>query len=387
MEFNRAQLKRRARQAMKGQRPRPMLITLLFTVIVSIGTQIVNGILRAVSGSSAVTEMYAELVVQRQRDPLSAIQYMLVYFGPRRLALALLVGFVLAALITTLWSNFMRTGYSNFCLGMVRGEQPQTAALFSQLPRWGSVLFTKLLEGVLRTLWGLLLGMGLAAVILGAVLLFSELEVVLALVIIAAYAVYSLGIMWVTLRYAMVDFLIADRGMTGMDAIRESRRLVRENGNTGRLFVLELSFIGWYLLELAIVLAACFMGISMFGSGIEAAHNSSELAQALAAALLGYFGLIAVAGLILAVFNLWLTPYITGSEALFYHWARGGDVPPAAGGFGGGQDGWGQPYPPRQPTDYTRTSGPSSGAGIGPGSRNGGDAPRSPKPPRDDPWN
>ena len=84
MEFNRAQLKRRARQAMKGQRPRPMLITLLFTVIVSIGTQIVNGILRAVSGSSAVTEMYAELVVQRQRDPLSAIQYMLVYFGPRR---------------------------------------------------------------------------------------------------------------------------------------------------------------------------------------------------------------------------------------------------------------------------------------------------------------
>lgn len=387
MEYNRAQLKRRARQAMKGQRPRPMLITLLFTVIVSIGTQIVNGILRAVSGSSAVTEMYAEQVVQRQKDPLSAIQYMVVYFGPQRLALALFVGFVLAALITALWSNFMRTGYSNFCLGMVRGEQPQTAALFSHLPRWGGVLFTKLLEGVLRTLWELLLGAGLFAVLFVAVLMFGENMVLLMPVVFVACVVFSLGVMWVTLRYAMVDFLIMDRGMTGMDAIRESRRLVRENGNTGRLFVLELSFIGWYLLELVIVLTACFMGIFVFGAGIEAARDPSELAGALAAALLGYFGLIVVAGLILAVFNLWLTPYVTGSEALFYHWARGGDVPPAAGGFGGGQDGWGQPYPPRQPADYTRTSGPSSGAGIGPGSRNGGDTPRPPKPPRDDPWN
>lgn len=387
MEFDRARLKQRARQAMRGQRPRPMLITLLFTIIVSIGTQIVNGILRGASGSNDMTEMYAQLVVQRQRDPLSAIQYMLVYFGPQRLALALFVGFFLAALITTLWSSFMRTGYSNFCLGMVRGEQPQTAALFSHLPRWGSVLFTKFLAGLFRALWELLLGAGLAAVIFVAALLFSELEVLLVLIIIAAYAAFSLGVMWVTLRYAMVDFLIMDRGMTGMDAIRESRRLVRENGNTGRLFVLKLSFIGWYLLEFAIVLAACFIGISIFGAGLGAAHDPSELAEALAAALLGYFGLVVVAGFILAVFNLWLTPYVTGAEALFYDWAQGREVPPTAGGFGGGQDGWGQLYPPQQPADYTRSSGPSSGTGIGPGGQGGGDAPRPPKPPKDDPWN
>ena len=38
-------------------------------------------------------------------------------------------------------------------------------------------------------------------------------------------AALLLGIVWVTLRYELVDFLIADQGLTGMDAIRESKRL------------------------------------------------------------------------------------------------------------------------------------------------------------------
>lgn len=379
MEFNRAQLKRRVRQAMKGQRPRPMLITLLFTILVSIGTQIVNGILRSASGSNSMTEMYTQLVVQQQKDPLSAIQYMLVYFGPQRLALALFVGFVLAALITTLWTDFMRTGYSDFCLGMVRGEQPQTSALFGHFPQWGGVLFTQFLAGVFRALWELMLGVGLCAVLFAAVLLFGEVEILLALVVLAACIAFSLGVRWFTLRYAMVNFVIADQGLTGMDAIRESKRLVRENGNTGRLFILELSFIGWYLLECAVVVGACLIGVAIFGAGIGASHGPSEFAEALAAALLGYFGLVVAAGLILAVFNLWLTPYITGAEALFYDWARG--TPHLSAGFGGGQDGWGPP------AGYTRSSGSGSGTGIGPGARNGAGAPRPPKPPKDDPWN
>ncbi|MDE6280876.1 MAG: DUF975 family protein [Oscillospiraceae bacterium] len=381
MEFNRAQLKQRVRQAMRGQRPRPMLITLLFTIIVSIGTQIVNGILGAASGSNAMTQMYAELIVRQQREPLSAIQYILVYFGPQQLALALSVGFVLATLITTLWTDFMGVGYSKFCLGMARGEQPQTDALFSHFPQWGSVLLTQLLAGVFRALWELLLGVGLFAVLFGAVLLFGEIDILLALVVFAAYIAYSLGVKWVTLRYAMVDFLIADQGLTGMDAIRESKRLVREKGNTGRLFILKLSFIGWYLVECAVILAACLMGVAIFGAGIAAAHGLDELAEALAVALLGCLGLILVVWLILAVFNLWLTPYITGARALFYDWARGAYDTRPADGFGGGQGGWGQP------ADYTRTTGPASGRGIGPGAQNGTGAPRPPKPPRDDPWN
>ncbi|MBD5085539.1 MAG: DUF975 family protein, partial [Clostridiales bacterium] len=310
MEFNRAQLKRRVRQAMRGQRPRPMLITLLFTILVSIGTQIVNGILRTASGSNDMTEMYAQLVVQQQRDPLSAIQYILVYFGPQRLALALLVGFVLAALITTLWTDFMRTGYSNFCLGMARGEQPLTNALFSHFPQWGSVLFTKFLSGVFCTLWELLFGMvGLGFLFLTA-LLFGEMEGLLALMVVTlSYLVYSLGCMWVTLRYAMVDFLIADQGLTGMDAIRESRRLVRDNGNTGRLFILELSFIGWHLVEAAIFLVAILAGVVMFGPEIEATMGTPAVLGSMIVSMLGFLGLLLFAMVIASIFNLWLTPY------------------------------------------------------------------------------
>ena len=384
MEYNRVQLKRSARQAMKFQRPRPMLITLLFTIIVSIGTQIVNGILGAASGSSDMTGMYAELIVRQQREPLAAIQYMLVYFGPQRLALALFVGFVLAALIATLWADFMRTGYSKFCLAMVRGEQPQTDALFSHFPQWGGVLFTQLLAGVFRALWELLLGVGLCAVLFGAVLLFGEMDILLALVVFAAYIVYSLGVRWFTLRYAMVDFLIADQGLTGMDAIRESKRLMRENGNTGRLFVLGLSFIGWYLLECAVILAACLIGVVIFGPGIAAAYGPDELAEALAVALLGCLGLLLVAWLILAIFNLWLTPYITGAKALFYDCIRGVDSTPVGGYGWGPSGGWGQ----RQSgSGYNWTSGPTSGTGVGSGPRDGGDPPQQPpKSPKDDPW-
>ncbi|MDO4617546.1 MAG: DUF975 family protein [Lachnospiraceae bacterium] len=50
--------------------------------------------------------------------------------------------------------------------------------------------------------------------------------------------------------YAMTEYLMARNSeLTAMDAIRESRRLM--NGNKMRLFLLELSFIGWILLAIA----------------------------------------------------------------------------------------------------------------------------------------
>jgi len=55
-------------------------------------------------------------------------------------------------------------------------------------------------------------------------------------------------------RYAMAPFLLAEHPeMTAMEAIELSKQMM--NGNKGRLFGLQLSFIGWYLL------AACTFGI------------------------------------------------------------------------------------------------------------------------------
>ena len=46
--------------------------------------------------------------------------------------------------------------------------------------------------------------------------------------------------------YAATMYLVKEKGLTGNDAITESRKLM--DGNKFRLFCLDLSFIGWYIL-------------------------------------------------------------------------------------------------------------------------------------------
>lgn len=378
MEYDRVRLKQAAKQAMRYQRPHPMLVTLLFTFVVNIGSQIISRILGAASGSGTLSTLYAQAVLQ-YGDPTAAIQYVMLSLSPQQLALALFVGVFIAGIITSLWSALMQTAYAGFCLDMVRGRQPQIEALFSVFPQWPGVLFTQFLAGLFRSLWALLLGVGLFLVLFAAAFLFIPFEALFMLVLLAAYAAFLLGFTWVTLRYALVDFLVADQGLTGMDAIRESKRLMQ--GNTGRLFTLELSFIGWYLLEAAVlsvaVAIATAAGIGLFAS------DFSDPVTAIAGTALGFFVLMAAAVVAVGIFNLWLRPYITGAEALFYDWARG--VPSTPGGYGP-TGGWGQPQPSDQPQrfDYTWTSGPRSGTGIGSGPN--GPPPKPPKSPKDDPW-
>ena len=350
MEYNRVMLKQAARQSMKLQRPHPMLITLLFNIIANLGAQFVSGILGAVSGSNALNALFLEDLIEYE-DPSIALQYVLLSFTPQRLMLALFVGVFAASVITSLWTALMRTGYAGFCLGMVRGQQPQTGALFGFFPRFADVLVTQFLAGLFRTLWALLLGLGLVAVVFAATfittLLSFEFEVLSMLILLvlltAAYIAFFLGLIWITLRYAMVDYVIVDQGLFGMAAIQESKQLMR--GNTGKLFTLELSFAGWYLLEAAVITVAVAIGTA-FGIGLFSSDFSYPTV-AVAGTALGFVALISVATIAIGVLNLWLTPYITGSEALFYDWARGARTSPSGG--------WGQPQypgqPPRSPRD------------------------------------
>ena len=369
MDYNRAALKRNVRQAMRSQRPHPMLITLLFMIIVNVGSQFISQILGFASGANDLSSLYYQAVLD-YGDPVYAVQYVLLSFSPQRLALALFAGVFVAGVITSLWSGLMRTGYAGFCLDMVRGARPQTEALFNIFPKWAGVVFTQFLAGLFRSLWALLLGAGFGVVVFIAALLFARLEVLLVLVLLISYFACFLGLVWITLRYAMVDYLIADRDLTGMDAIRESKRLMR--GNTVRLLTLRLSFIGWYLLEAAVVLAAVIAAMIAVGKIAPEADNFPGISTAMVGGLLIFIPLALVATVGIVILNLWLTPYITGAEALFYEWARGEDIT-SSRGFGppGGWD------PPRH-FDYTQTSGPSSGTGIGGGT--------PPRPPRDDPW-
>lgn len=331
-EYDRVRLKQTAKQAMRHQRPHPMLVTLLFTLAVSIGSQIISQILGAASGGSTMSALYAQALL-RYEDPVAAIQYVMLSLGPQRLAMALFVGVFISGIIVSLWSGLMRTGYAGFCLSMVRGRQPRIEALFSVFPQWAGVLLTQFLAGLFRTLWAVPLGIGLGVVISVSALLFARFEALFLLILLAAYIAFLLCYIRITLRYALVDFLIADRDLTGMDAIRESKRLMQ--GNHGRLFALVLSFIGWYLLEGAVVLAVCtagMAGLATLRTGFTVSGGLTDTPLLMMAGpALGFLVLMAAASIAVSVFNLWLTPYITGAEALFYDWAGGADSAPSRG--------------------------------------------------------
>lgn len=52
-----------------------------------------------------------------------------------------------------------------------------------------------------------------------------------------------------SLKYSLVYFILADNhDISSMNALKESKRIMK--GNLGRMFYLQISFIGWGLLGL-----------------------------------------------------------------------------------------------------------------------------------------
>jgi len=374
MGFDRAQLKQKVKLSMKATFPGPMVVTLLFTVVVSVGTWLINTVLGTLLTGDSVgsfSNLYLNLLQQgyEVEEAMEEAMLMLLSRGPGALFAAVVGGAVLSILVA-LWQGAMNVGYEGWCLSMVRRENPLLSRIFCALPQIGPVLVTRFLTGLFELLWSMLLSVGYAVIIVVAALI--DIPVITGLLILAGIAALFLGIIWVTMRYALVDYALLDKGLSGLDAIRESKRLMQ--GNIGKGFVLQLSFFGWYLLE---GLLACLGGTGAV-VGSLAVFTSMPAGAGVAGLLL-----MVAAAIGAAVLGLWLQPYTTGAMAGFYDWAGGtADGRRAGPDFGAGADGW------SDPGSYTWTSGPTTGTGSGSGGQNGGDVPPRPKqPPRDDPWN
>ena len=108
-------------------------------------------------------------------------------------------------------------GYTAFWLGQVRWQKPGLEVLFSGLQQsFVNSIAVYLLQGIFTFLWGLLF------VIPG---------------IIKGYS------------YALSMYILRDHPeMEALEVIDTSRAMM--DGNKWRLFCLDLSFIGWYLLSL-----------------------------------------------------------------------------------------------------------------------------------------
>lgn len=373
MGYDRGQLKRDVKQSMK--RSGCMVVTLLFTIAVSAGTWLINTLLGgALTGGAGHIDQIVLYHMQLGRSVEEAVYIALLELfrrGPGALVSIILGGLALS-IVVALWQSVMDVGYEGWCLGMVRRQDPPVSKIFGALPQIGPVLLTRVLTGVFELLLVLPLLFGYGAVLFVAV--FLNVPVLSQLLMLAGSAGFVLGALRVTMRYALVDYVLLDKGLSGMDAIRESKRLMQDN--TGRGFVLQLSFAGWYALMIAMVYAGVML-VLVPAAGAFVSGGSGGWAAAVAPAL--FIAIVMAIGV--EVMSLWLKPYVTGSMAKFYDWANG-----SAGSIQGGPSfdgGWGDPggY-----TWNSGSSGPGTGAGSGGGFPPPPAPPKPPRSPRDDPW-
>ena len=153
------------------------------------------------------------------------------------LLIAASIGAVMGT-ITLIVGGTVELGYSKFLLKMHDGEDAKVEDLLSQFHRFGDGFCQRLLRALFVALWSVLF------VIPGIV---------------------------ASLKYAMTPFILAENpGMTASEAITASKELM--DGHKADLFFLQLSFIGWAILN-------------VFTLGIG---------------------------------SLWLVPYINASYAAFY---------------------------------------------------------------------
>ena len=134
--------------------------------------------------------------------------------GKRGLAMGTMIVAGLVSCVP-LCSPAMMTGYAKFNTKLVRGENPELGTAMSGFEIFGKSLWLCIITAFFTSLWSCLL------LIPG---------------IVKGYA------------YMMAPYILADNPtMTAREALRASKKLTQ--GKKGKLFYIQLSFIGWALLS------------------------------------------------------------------------------------------------------------------------------------------
>lgn len=106
-----------------------------------------------------------------------------------------------------------------------------------------------------------------------------------------------------SLRFSLVNYLVYDnQELSARDVVKKSEEIMKQNKNVGRIFDLNLSFIGWFILY--------YIGIG-FTITLMTSYSSTQV--------LGLIGYI----VILFSFVFFLAPYIQMANVCFYEEAIG----------------------------------------------------------------
>ena len=348
MNYDRAQMKRHCREAIRSARPRVWRVTVLYLILCTMVSASVSGLIPTPMSGMAVqwtvsgTGVTADLV--------------------RTAGLSALLGAV-SSLVVSLITSLLQYGYCGYALRAYRGEGTYGDLLsaFRAVPR---CLGAAVLSGLFVGLWSALIAVAAFGVCFLAAMVLGE-SVFTALVMIAVMAAAAVAIVVISYRYCLPPyFAVTGRAGTAMEAVKASKEAMK--GNTGRRLVLDLSFLGWELLRFAIMATALTAGvIYAFISPPELLDDLRRLAmfaetadpqlwaEVAANVLMPLSGKVvlfnALATLITFPISLWLVGYRALASAGFY--AIITDEPAPADDFAPGSEEDGLPplTPPTPP--------------------------------------
>ena len=198
--YDRRQLKRDAKDAMRLHRPSVYLLTLVF-VAITLVLELLT--LKLDYPGMSLAEIFMATYSEDGMTALVRAMY-------SRTAFSGVLGMAVA-----LMSSILSAGYVSCCLNVSRRLKSGVGEIFDIFGLFFKVLWLQILMGLFITLWSLLL------IVPG---------------IIASY------------RYSMALFILFDDpDKSALECLAESKRMME--GWKGRLFVLDLSFFGWALLS------------------------------------------------------------------------------------------------------------------------------------------
>ena len=230
MGFDRPEAKYRARLAMRGAYPHPMLVTLVYVLLTGVLTYVIMYFV-----ANPFTLAYWYLL--EGEDPKQVMYYI---FTPQRVGVYLLM-----ELLITLYTWVMQFGYTAYGLGLARRTGPGYRTLLEGFSHLGKALLVSFLTGLFTSLWSLLFLLpGMAVYVVGVA---AELGGVVFLGGLLLLGGSVLTIM-VTYRYRLATYFLLDNpDMGALAAITASKEAMR--GHKGELFVMDLSFLGWAILS------------------------------------------------------------------------------------------------------------------------------------------
>lgn len=223
--YDRVTIKREAKLAMRGSRPHFMLVALVYCLLTT--------------GLGWV------------------VQFLTLGTGGW-------LGMFLVILVA-LFSMVMYLGFCRFALSLVRGEPAGTGHLFSGFAMAGRAMGVQVLVAIFVFLWSLLLSVPFI-ILIGVTAVATVHNPWLGItVILLLYLALVVGVVIISLRYAMAEYALLDRPEDGiLAAIRRSKGMM--SGWKGKLFILNLSFLGWDILVGVLALAGFSICLAAVGT-------------------------------------------------------------------------------------------------------------------------